>query len=135
MLKKLSLTLLCATTLHLAHAETCPTVAELKNNNLRGWEIYDSNNGSPLSPEQWQDFKHNAQQFLMAEYAYGAPEGPSHCYYGNQKGEYMDAFLARHSFHPGGTCAWREVDGFTRCYSNIEACIFEEGRWDNNNNR
>ena len=127
MFKKIMLTFIFLTLTTATLAETCPSISQLKENNFHGWEPYNSDSGEPLFPQQLTDFKKDVRQFLMAEWAEGAPEGESHCYYGDKNGNYMDAFLARHGFHDAPSANWHNDGGFMRCKGEAGNCVFVEG--------
>ncbi len=125
MLKKLSIALLCLTSFQVYATTTCPSVAELKNHQLNGWVAYNSDSGEELPLSQIKIFEKETSQFLMAEWAEGAPEGTSHCYYSDKRGEYMNAFLAQHDHYPNlQTGNWRNESGFLRCHADTKQCTF-----------
>lgn len=109
-----------------AHAETCPSVVDIKNHALQGWEVYSSDNGSPLTSKQFDKFKQLVQQFSLAEYAEDAPEGAGHCYYADSTHPYMFAFLAKMNVEPDNTNhQWHNQGDFLRCQSTIADCLFK----------
>lgn len=127
MLKKLTLTLLCLTSFQASANTTCPSVAELKNHQLNGWTAYNSDSGEELPQNLVIEFEKQTSQFLMAEWAEGAPEGASHCYYGDKQGEYMNAFLAKHDYYPNMQAGnWHNESGFLRCHADAKQCVFVE---------
>ncbi|MFZ2315231.1 MAG: hypothetical protein WAW86_06200 [Gammaproteobacteria bacterium] len=127
MLKKLTLVLLCAASFQSVAMTTCPSISELRNNQLQGWTAYNSDSGEELPTSLVEQFEKRAAQFLMAEWADEAPEGTSHCYYGDKNGEYMDAFLAKHDYYADTSVpAWKNESGFLRCHADAKQCPFVE---------
>ena len=67
MLKKLTLIALTLITSY-AFAENCPTVGMIKHNLMNRWQAYDSDDNKPLSVKRMAQFKHNVEQFTLAEW-------------------------------------------------------------------
>lgn len=125
MFKKFIISLFLLTLSSITLAEICPSISEIKNNYFHGWDAYNSNNGLPLTPQGLEKFKKHVNRFLMAEWAEGAPEGSSHCYYGDKKNDYMDGYLARHGLQPDLISGnWQNKSIFVRCQRGIESCVF-----------
>lgn len=111
-----------------AMAETCPTVADIKNNQFRTWQAFGSDSGEPLNHAQLEKFKRQIHRFNMAEWAEDAPEGESHCYYAAKNRDYADGFLAADHLQPDRTQpGWQIESGFVRCRQDTSACLFISG--------
>lgn len=127
MLKKLILTsLLFASQISLA--ETCPTITDIKSNYLHGWQALNIDSASPISATTFEIFKNNIQNFALAEWMKGAPEGEAHCYYhgAQQDGEYLGVFLAKANLESDNTSSsWQRLNNLvSQCHANVEACQF-----------
>lgn len=135
MLKKSLLIISLTSFLSMAHAESCPTINDLKHNNLHNWTLYDIDNGTPIvDPKEITDYEYNASTFALAEWAKDAPEGEAHCYYFNQTPNqgYGIAYLAKTSLINASSFVWRNgknqqcttKDDNCQCQAGDEACTF-----------
>jgi hypothetical protein len=114
----------------LSFAETCPTPKEIKNNYFHGWQALNSNSGSPLTPVEMTQFTIAVQQFSLAEWMQGAPEGESHCYYtgaDTQDKSYLNVFLAKSFLTPDYTSnTWQKIsEDIAQCHGDIDFCLFK----------
>ena len=83
-----------------ADAEMCPDVHRMQNHLPIGWKMYDSDNGSLLTPEQQTQFIHRAAQFALAEWSNKKnSHNEVHCYYNDKIGSHLQAYLAKKKFH------------------------------------
>lgn len=112
----------------MSFAITCPTVSDIQKNTLAGWKAYDSDEGEPLSAMREAAFKKNAREFALAEWVNkGDKMGSIHCYYRDDNGSAMEAYLAKEHFRPKNPNAfWYEVSGFMQCAAGMENCDFEQ---------
>lgn len=126
MLRKSLLTILLASTFTIAHAESCPTMNDLKHNNLQGWTAYDIDNGIPYS--NLKDFEYNARAFALAEFSKGAPEGEAHCYFYHQNPSlgYGHAYLAKRNLVSSNNYAWKNSKG-AQCTTSDDNCQCRAG--------
>lgn len=125
MFKKIIISIFMFCYTNIVFAETCPSLAEIKNSYFHDWVAFDSDNGMPLSKQQVYTFIKKVRQFSMAEYAEGAPEGADHCYYGDNNNQFMFAFLAKEDLKPNTkTGNWKYQGGFLRCYGDVDECLF-----------
>ena len=109
---------LCILSLSLSQAMAinCPNISELKSNVWQGWQAYTTDNGTPLSYSERQEFATQAAKFVMAEWAKGAPEGEAHCYYIDKQQSYTLAFLAQKNLSANmSDLHWFKSAGFLRC--------------------
>lgn len=112
-------------------ADTCPSVKDIKNNALKGWKIYDSEEGTPLSPKRESQFKKEVDGFILAEWMQEEKIGMIHCYYRNKDGSDMEAFLAKPNFKPDNSKKiWYEVSGAMQCAAGPGKCIFKDDTMD-----
>lgn len=113
-----------------AYAETCPTINNIHQHTLSGWQVFDIDNGTPLSTARFEQYTQSVQQFALAEWMEDAPEGSGHCYYygKNPDQRYLNAYLAKQNLIPEqNTPAWKSVDKFTmHCRTGVNACRFVE---------
>lgn len=108
-------------------AETCPSVRDVKNNTLpRDWIAYDSDDGSRLSLQREQEFKRNAEEFVLAEWTSHKNKGGSiHCYYRNKSGSNLEAYIAKNNFIPEDPKQfWYNVSDARHCVAGTEKCKF-----------
>src|SRR5258708_29967659 len=84
------------------YAETCPTINDIHQHTLSGWQAFDIDNGTPLSAARFEEYTHSVQQFTLAEWMEDAPEGSGHCYYYGQNPDvsYLNAYLAKQNLVP-----------------------------------
>lgn len=111
----------------LSFATSCPSVAEIKKSQLQGWQAYDSDDGIRLSAAREKAFKKNIQEFALAEWVSGGKQhGTIHCYYRDQTGSALEAYLAKQNFIPTDTKHyWYKVSGFMQCAAGQKNCLFE----------
>jgi len=121
MLKQLTvITLLLTTTL--VHADNCPTVSMIKHNMLNSWQAYDSDNNKPLSVKRLAQFKHNIDQFTLAEWQ----SKDVHCYYRDKNGSQLEAYLTKSNLIPvNNKQRWYQVSGSMHCAAGMDQCIFQ----------
>lgn len=115
--------LLCQT----SFAERCPSVHDIKKNNLHGWKVFDSDDGKPLTAARETQFKNIVEQFALAEWTNNKKQlGSIHCYYRDKTGSSLEAYLAKDNYHPrlGAKSFWYEVSGFMHCAASMEHCEF-----------
>jgi hypothetical protein len=115
--------------LNLAHAETCPTKDDIKNNSLHQWQAVDLDNAEPLSPAELKKFEKKVDSFAFAAWMPDAPEGSGHCYYnGKQPDEsYLEVFLTKATGEPDKSVGkWTQDDPeFMKCEeSDVGLCRF-----------
>lgn len=111
-----------------SYAETCPTVKEIKNHSLSGWKAYDSEEGTPLSAAREARFENMAEQFALAEWKREKGLRSSiHCYYRDNSGSSLEAYLAKDNFIPKITnkSFWYQVSGYMHCAAGANNCPFE----------
>lgn len=120
--------LLISLFLNICFAVTCPSVSELKNNQLHNWVAFDADNGTELSTDRLKKYEEKLQYFCHAEFLKGAPEGEAECYYRNDTDPYyLDVYLAQPGLKPDLTsAAWHERPTLNKCHGSVEACGFVE---------
>jgi hypothetical protein len=124
--KKIILIITLLLTNHLSFAETCPSIADIKHHTLPGWQVYDSDDGTPLSTSRAQAFKNEAQQFALAESASNDGKHRVHCYYHDNNGSAMEAYLGKESFTPfNHKNYWYKVSGAMQCAAGMKECEFQ----------
>lgn len=111
----------------LCFAETCPNIAEVKHQLPKGWALYDSYDGQPLSASRIVKFKNTVQQFALAEWLKDARKGGViHCYYRDENGSDLEAYLAKENyvlFNPKNF--WYQVSGYMHCAAGQAECTFK----------
>lgn len=126
MIKKI-ITIACLALLsQTVFAETCPSVADVKSNAIKGWQAYDSDDGTPLSTKRETQFRSSVVQFALAEWTKsGRIGGTIHCYYRDNSGSSLEAYLAKENFQPrNANNYWYEVSGYMHCAAGKEMCQF-----------
>lgn len=109
-------------------AETCPTVKDIRHNNIAGWKLYDSDDDTLLSTKRENHFKQAAIQFVLAESAKNKANKLSiHCFYRDQSGSNLDAYLSKDNFSPkkSNHDFWYQVSGHMHCAAGEKQCEFE----------
>lgn len=111
-------------------AQTCPSINELHQHTLSGWQAFDIDNGTPLSAGRLEQYTCAVQQFALAEWMEDAPEGSGHCYYygKNPDGSYLNAYLAKQNVVPEqGAPQWTSAGRYTmHCRTGVNECRFVE---------
>jgi len=127
MFRKSIIALCCALICQASLAERCPSVADIKNNSLRDWKTYDSDDGQPLSAAREAQFKKIVEQFALAEWSKSKKQpGSIHCYYRDRTGSSLEAYLAKDNFVPKvhAKSFWYQVSGFMHCAAGMDKCEF-----------
>jgi len=127
MIKKSLITLSIILFTSVTHAETCPTVSQIKLHNFQGWGLFDRDGNTQPS----DNFTNDVASFALGYFAPEAPEGEAQCYYKDSSGsDYMNVYLAKETLHPDtSSVTWVAFnDGRMECYSNDPArCLFVVG--------
>jgi hypothetical protein len=111
----------------IGHAETCPSVDDIKNHNLKNWKAYTLENGTVPSHETMKLFTENIHQFMLAEWMDEAPEGSGHCYYERESPDdnYLGVYLAKQNMAPNKSSAWvKKGLDVMHCTLGIDVCEF-----------
>ncbi|TAK73948.1 MAG: hypothetical protein EPO11_07670 [Gammaproteobacteria bacterium] len=111
----------------LVFAEMCPSVQDIQKNRLHGWKIYDSDDNTPLPPKRVAQFIKGAKQFTLAEWPDARRHvGTVHCYYRDDNGSQLEAYLAKDNFIPTNVNHyWYSVSGSMNCAAGAERCLFQ----------
>ncbi len=108
-------------------AEQCPNVSEAKNNSALSWHLYDSEEGVPVSLRREAAFKEHVAHFALAEWIpkKNSTSGVIHCYYRDENGSTLEAYLAKNSVFPKHKQQfWYNVSGFMHCAAGAHECKF-----------
>ncbi|GEM_PF-1437948 len=110
-------------------ADMCPSVKDIQQNRLRGWVMYDTDDGTQLSKQRVAQFKKLATQFVLAEWVdENQQNGTMHCYYRDKEGSELSAYLAKDNFIPeNGKSVWYQVSGSVHCAAGADQCVFQQG--------
>lgn len=107
-------------------AETCPTVKDIKSNQIHGWTVRDSDDNTRVSAEREAAFIKNIEQFVLAEWKQGKNNSSMiHCYYRDISGGGLEANLTKENYspiHPGHN--WYQVSGSQECAAGMAKCEF-----------
>lgn len=115
MLKKLLIALTCTTLLSTAYADTCPSVAQIKQHQFDSKTLYFRDSGEPATKDQQNAFVDAAQSFSLGYFLPGAPEGEAQCYYKSaSSSDYLPVYIALNNLQ-----ADEHFDGWT---------VFSDGR-------
>lgn len=123
MLKKI-ICISCLSFLLSAHAETCPTVAELKMHQFNQWEATDFNSSFPASPEKTAQFVEKANRLDVVSWDFSQF---GRCYYAGvtEQAEQLGVFLQKTVAPDVSRGNWRAVDPDSMvCEGAVEACEF-----------
>src|SRR5947207_4463070 len=83
----------------IAMADTCPPAINVQHNTTPGWHAYDSDTDQRLSAERTLTFQANAKIFALAEWMNsGKTKGEIHCYYRDNDGSNLEAYLAKDKY-------------------------------------
>lgn len=105
-------------------AETCPDI-KTTHHLPSGWKLFDSDNGTPLSPQQEANFISKAAQFTLAEWT--TKTGMIHCYYNDRTGSHLEAYAAKADFSPqNNKNYWYQVSGYMHCAAGMDKCAFQK---------
>ncbi len=109
-------------------AETCPSVNDIKKNNLHAWRLYDVEDNAPLTIKQISYFKKFAQQFTLAEWRQvDEKHGMIRCYYRDKNGSEARAYLTKNNFTPETSKnTWYSVSGSMHCAAGLNQCLFQQ---------
>ena len=119
----LSLTLLCQT----SFADKCPSVADIKGNTLHGWKTYDSEEKKQLSHQRLTHFKNTVEHFVLAEWVNSRGKNTIHCYYSDNNGSTLEAYIAKDHFIPvNNHHYWYQVSGYIQCAAGAAECAFSK---------
>ncbi|SRR5579883_2092638 len=113
----------------LSFAETCPSVQDIQESLHHGWRMYDSDDNTPLASTRITQFVKGAKQFTLAEWPNAqAPKRTVHCYYRDNNGSQLEAYLAKDNFVPTNTNHyWYPVSGSMHCAAGADKCLFTSG--------
>lgn len=110
-----------------AYADHCPEVSEVKHIRLQQWHLYDSEEGNPLSTQREEAFRNAVAHFALAEWIgkKNGIGGAIHCYYRDEHGSTLEAYLVKDSAPPKSNQAfWYNVSGFMHCAAGARECEF-----------
>ncbi len=114
----------------ISFAETCPNIAAIKHQTLKGWVAYDSEEGTVLSSKRAAQFNRLVEKFVLAEWKMNPvnKDGAIHCYYLDKTGSNLEAYLAKDHFEPvkNNKNYWYQVSGFTQCAAGKSKCAFRK---------
>lgn len=129
MYKQLLLILSTAFFTHAALANTCPSVADIKQNRITGWVAYDSDDGTPFPATRMKQLRDSIEQFALAEFKAKGPNGNSaiHCYYRDKHGSDLEAYYAKENIKPDDKShVWYKVTGSLHCAAGMDKCAFKD---------
>ena len=108
-------------------AETCPDVKTVKSSALSDWTVHDSDDDSLLKPGRAAAFKKHIEQFTLAEWVTsGKHKGSIRCYYSDNNGSGLEAYLTKQSFKPTNPHHyWYQVSGSMHCAAGMNECLFK----------
>jgi hypothetical protein len=127
MLKKILVIVLFSISPHL-FAETCPTIAYIKTHAFSDWKIFDSDDGKALSEQRATRFKHEIEEFALAESVIDEhKKSVMHCYYRDKNGSNLEAYLAKENLISSNNKKyWYEVSGAMHCAADVHMCEFQQ---------
>lgn len=128
MLKKIITTFCCMFLYQASFADNCPSVDAIKKHDITGWKLFDSDEGTPLSANRETNFVSTIKQFALAEWSnQGKNVGTIHCYYRDENGSDLEAYLAKENFTPATAKSyWYQVSGAMHCAAGSDKCLFDK---------
>jgi hypothetical protein len=124
---KLLLSILLLLKASLVFAHVCPTLSEIQQGQLQGWQSLNASDDSPIPPEEAiAFFKEHGTHFWLAEWMPDI-DLKGHCYYCIDEGCGMsDMYFAKDIENPPVGQNWRETSGDTKqCKSDkVDDCPF-----------
>lgn len=92
MFKKAFLFIVILSSYQITHAKelfSCPSADDVKqlHFNLDTWQAFTIDNGTPIEKNELPTYTSRITQQKLTEYMIDAPEGPSHCYYGEENSD------------------------------------------------
>jgi hypothetical protein len=112
-----------------ANRDVCPTIAQIKNNEIGEWRLYHEGSESRANDQVYATFQQTVQSFKAASWK--AKRHPqAHCAY-NLDTKTIHVFLGKDAAKPEDTSAWKYVvpaaDAICK-NSNVEICAFGGGK-------
>lgn len=134
-------------------ASRCPSITDIKNNNISGWEIYDNEDDKPLSNARIAEFKNKVTEFALVEWVDVANKDQEqskvnlknskndkqefnsnhrnliHCYYRDATGSNLEAYLTKKKgiYTPLNMAKnWYAVTGYMQCAAGLAECGFRD---------
>lgn len=105
--------------------ELCPSIADIKNNQLHGWRAYYNDSGESVSNGALHKFEQTVGIFAGARWLRYAQEGASHCYYNDNNNQETIAYLAIHGLKPDLlSTGWKDLSYEFACNDVITNCGF-----------
>ena len=109
----------------LLHAATCPSINNLKQQKLQGWQAYDAVTSKQLSKDRLQKFLQAAENFSLAEAVKVHGKSEIHCFYRDKNGSNMQTYLTKPNFGPTAELPyWYHVSGAMQCAAGRDKCFF-----------
>lgn len=126
-MKKILLAICLSLVTSIVFADTCPSVTDIKNHAIKGWKVYDSEDGKPLSAQREAEFVRYVDQFALVEWADQTKKsGTIHCFYRDKTGSALEAYLAKDNFSVSSNKSyWYPVSGSMECAAGADKCTFE----------
>ena len=114
-------------------ATTCPSIADIKHSTLHGWQVYDSDDNKPLGDKRLADFKKSIKHFVLAEWKQNTAQlGTMRCYYTDNDGSELEAYIAKNHFSPSkNKNEWYQVSGSLNCAASMGQCTFYDQKGEN----
>jgi hypothetical protein len=111
-----------------ARAQTCPTIADLRQGQFNQWQPLDLDNGEPIIGKRLKQYQHKVTSFAFAMWVPSAPEGAGECFYngGSQDDDYLNIYLAKATGEPDkNTGNWHSIGlDLLQCNASITNCRF-----------
>jgi hypothetical protein len=108
-----------------SYADSCPTVNQIKHNEIKSWHVFDSDDHKLLSDNRLTKFKNEVEEFALAEWvARGHKQGAVHCFYRDKHGSTLEAYLGKNHFNLSQNKYWYQVSGAMHCAADSISCGF-----------
>lgn len=126
-MKKIIISVLLLTLPLISIAETCPHILHVKQNKLLDWKAFDSDDSTPLSAQQFAQFRQQIETFALAEWKSGKNKlGEIRCYYRDKSGSALEAYISKPNYAPDNSYnRWYAVSGSLHCAADKEQCGFK----------
>jgi hypothetical protein len=111
--------------LNSAHAETCPTISDLKSQHLNHWQLTDFGSAMPASRKKIKHFIQNVSRYFIATWDF---DEFGRCFYEGEKEDASDlgVFLQKETSPDTDHGNWKPDRDSWTCGAGIQDCWFKQ---------
>lgn len=105
-------------------ADSCPSVAMIKQQTLTGWVMLDRDSNQPVKTLDHKRFIHDADKFALVEWK----NQHIRCFYHDKAGSVLEAYILKpHAkFAPMQKNFWYQSTGYLACAASLDKCAFKK---------